>query len=62
MISAARFFEAAIYARDPHPGSALARALGLSRAKSGVPDFAIKGAEAGNTPLRVGEEEGRRPG
>jgi hypothetical protein len=26
--------------------------LGLSRAKSGVPDFAIRGAEAGNTPLR----------
>ncbi len=34
-----------------------ARGLGLSRAKSGVPDFAIMGAEAGNTPLRWGRGE-----
>jgi ABC-type Fe3+/spermidine/putrescine transport system ATPase subunit len=34
-----------------------ARGLGLSRAKSGVPDFAIRNAEAGNTPLRWGEEK-----
>ena len=28
--------------------------LGLSRAKSGVPDVALRAAEAGNTPLRWG--------
>src|SRR5687768_14790009 len=33
--------------------------LSSPRAKSGVPDFAIRIAEAGNTPLRAGEAEWR---